>query len=222
MKVINFFAGPGAGTSTMAAGVFHRMKSAGMSVELVTEYAKELVWRGDYKTLENQALVTQEQFTRVACLRGKVDYVVTDSPILLGKIYAPPAQECVGDNAIKLFKLFDNVNFFVTRVKPYVPVGRRESEESARFVDAQLYHLLYRLDEDYRCVRGDDVGLETTLKYIEALHAKTDRALLTSGTEREKHCGDGAAEAAGYAHRLFCGPAQEDGRHASGRGRTTA
>lgn len=220
MKVINFFAGPGAGKSTMAAGLFYLMKSVGLNVELVTEYAKELVWARDFKTLDNQALVTMEQYRRVACLCGQVDYVITDSPILLGKIYAKPSQECVGDNAIKLFQLFNNINFVVNRVKPYVPAGRRQSEESARFVDTQIHHLLYRVDEPYLSVPGNHDGLGRVFKHIEALHAKTDRALLTSGTEREKHCGDGAAEAFGYAHRLFCGPAQEDGGHTPGCSRT--
>ena len=43
MKVINLFAGPGAGKSTTAAGLFHLMKIAGMNVELVTEFSRSWV-----------------------------------------------------------------------------------------------------------------------------------------------------------------------------------
>jgi len=39
-KVINLFAGPGAGKSTTAAGLFAEMKRANVDVELVTEYVK--------------------------------------------------------------------------------------------------------------------------------------------------------------------------------------
>ncbi len=38
------FGGPGTGKSTSAAGLFFKMKLAQMEVELVTEYAKDLVW----------------------------------------------------------------------------------------------------------------------------------------------------------------------------------
>ena len=44
MKVINLFGGPGCGKSTTAADLFARMKLRGLSVELVTEYAKDVVW----------------------------------------------------------------------------------------------------------------------------------------------------------------------------------
>lgn len=44
MKVINLFGGPGIGKSTLAAGLFEHMKIAGFNVELVNEYAKDMVW----------------------------------------------------------------------------------------------------------------------------------------------------------------------------------
>ena len=49
MKVINLFAGPGIGKSTTAAGVFWKMKTLGFKVELVTEFAKSLVYASDLK-----------------------------------------------------------------------------------------------------------------------------------------------------------------------------
>jgi len=51
MKVINLFGGPGCGKSTAAAGLFHLMKSNHMSVELVNEFAKEIVWENNLVTL---------------------------------------------------------------------------------------------------------------------------------------------------------------------------
>ena len=42
--VINLLGGPGCGKSTVAAGIFHQLKSLGYSTELVTEYVKDIVY----------------------------------------------------------------------------------------------------------------------------------------------------------------------------------
>ena len=43
MLVVNFFAGAGAGKSTIASEVFWKLKKLGYSTELVGEYAKEAI-----------------------------------------------------------------------------------------------------------------------------------------------------------------------------------
>lgn len=82
-KVINIFGNPGAGKSTVAAYLFSEMKARGLEVELVTETAKDLVWDNDYTRLENQILVFGTQLHRLNTLCDKVDYVITDSPLLM-------------------------------------------------------------------------------------------------------------------------------------------
>jgi ATP:corrinoid adenosyltransferase len=64
MKVINIFAGPGAGKSTTAAGLFYHMKKLNMSVELVTEYAKSRVWEQHSSVMRDQVYLTAKQKTR--------------------------------------------------------------------------------------------------------------------------------------------------------------
>lgn len=43
MNVINLFAGPGSGKSTTCAGVFNKLKLAGINCEMALEYAKDKV-----------------------------------------------------------------------------------------------------------------------------------------------------------------------------------
>ena len=86
-KIINFFGGPGVGKSTTATGLFSWMKQQGYSVEYVSEFAKELSWEGSTSQLENQAHVFAEQFRRQWRLIDQVDYVITDSPLLLSSVY---------------------------------------------------------------------------------------------------------------------------------------
>ena len=52
--VVNIFGAPGAGKSSFAALVFSEMKRVGTNVELVTEVAKDLVYRHDFRGLKMQ------------------------------------------------------------------------------------------------------------------------------------------------------------------------
>ena len=85
--VVNCYAGPGAGKTTCAWEVASQLKKKGINTEYVSEYAKELVWEGKYDVLENQEHLFAEQAKRLERLRGKVEVIVTDSPILMSHIY---------------------------------------------------------------------------------------------------------------------------------------
>jgi len=88
MLVINIFGGPGVGKSTLAAEVFAHFKKNKLNIELVTEYAKDLVWEERNNILKDQLYILAKQNRRLERLRNKgIDVVVTDSPLLLGKIY---------------------------------------------------------------------------------------------------------------------------------------
>jgi predicted ATPase len=57
LKVINLYGGPGTGKSTTAAALFALMKREGYNVELVTEFAKDLVWTERNKELGDQIYI---------------------------------------------------------------------------------------------------------------------------------------------------------------------
>ena len=153
-KVINFFAGPGAGKSTAATGVFSHLKQKGILCEYVSEYAKDLVWEGTDVLLQNQIHVFAEQFRRQWRLMGKVDYVITDSPLLLSAVYFNRWRQetetwltesfcnLTEDYFIEAFNQFDNLNWFIRRDKPYVPKGRIQTEKEAHEVDGEVANTL--------------------------------------------------------------------------------
>lgn len=146
MKVINLFAGPGAGKSTTAAALFVHMKQAGLKVELVTEFAKTLTYEENSITLDNQLAVLGEQDRRLRCLDGKVDYAITDSPLLLALAYArgPFADDWFYDTVLGAFGCYENALFYLRRVKPYQQYGRSQTEEEALRLDKEIALMLHR------------------------------------------------------------------------------
>lgn len=168
MKVVNFFGGPGTGKSTTAAGVFCAMKHLQWNVELVTEFAKELTWDDRFNILKrDQLFVFSQQNRRLERLKSKVDWVVTDSPLIMGNLYVP-------DNYFKsyislvneVFDHYDNVNFLLRRVKEYNPNGRYQSEEEARGLDDAAKVLLDERQFSYTIVNADRDAPEIIIKHL--------------------------------------------------------
>lgn len=142
MIVLNIFGGPGAGKSTSAAGLFHLMKNEGLRVELITEYAKDIVWADRHKELNDQLYITAKQNHRLFLLKDKVDYCITDSPLLLSLVYCRMMPSSFSPFVMDLFHEYDNVAFVLKRTKPYLLFGRSQTEEEARFLDANIIQLV--------------------------------------------------------------------------------
>ena len=147
--IINIYAGPGAGKSTTTAQVFAMMKQAGLSVEMRTEYVKDWAWRGRQVGVWDDIYLIAKQLQRESVCYGKVDYIVTDSPLGLAHVYSrmyPATHE--GANAQLMLSLVRDierrqdaagirrVNCLLKRNKPYVNAGRYEDEAAARRVDS--------------------------------------------------------------------------------------
>jgi len=140
--VINLFAGPGAGKSTTAAGLFYELKKKGKLVELVTEFAKDMVWEERHSVFEDQLYILAKQNRRLKRLQGKVDYVITDSPLLLGQYYTREDKTELTYLINWAFNKYNNLNIFINRTKPYVQTGRNENYREALNADRGIKELL--------------------------------------------------------------------------------
>ena len=170
MKVINFFGGPGTGKSTASSGLFYRMKKNNLNCEYVTEYAKELVWEERFNIINNDQLyILARQHRYIDRLKGKVDYVVTDSPLLLSAIYAghnedqsAPLKDADGLRlfqalTLRLFNKYDNYNFFLlTTGFQYWMTGRIQEKSESTILDEKIFDFLVENKIRFRCIEGND------------------------------------------------------------------
>ena len=142
-KVVNFFAGPGAGKSTCATGCFAALKRKTINCEYVSEYAKELTWKRSFDTLQDQFHVFGEQHLRQSSMIGKVEFLLTDSPLILSHVYADRNYpQSFHDTVMWAFKQYDNVNFFVKRRATFNQEGRKHTLEQSIEKDSEIELLL--------------------------------------------------------------------------------
>jgi hypothetical protein len=168
MRIINLFAGPGAGKSTTAAGLFHEMKLRGEQVELVLEYAKDLTYEKRFDTLANQIYVFGKQLQRIHRLYDNdLDWVITDSPLLLSILFRPDGYpQSFTDLVIDIWDSHENLNFYIERYKPYVAIGRTQSELEAIELDDKCLDILDRFSVDFTKVLGDKHVVSNILKTV--------------------------------------------------------
>lgn len=150
--VISLFGGPCSGKSTMMAGIVAELKWNGIDCEMAPEYAKELVWDNALDTLKNQFYVAAQQYQRVKILNGKVDFIITDSPLLLSIVYDKEENLLLHSYLIDKYNSFTNVNYFIKRTGEYSPVGRVHSLQESEIIDDEIEKLLQEHNLEYKCI----------------------------------------------------------------------
>ena len=160
--VINLFGGPSSGKTTMAAGLFRLLKTMNKKVELVQEFAKDLVWENNLGKLSDQFYVTANQNSKLHNLKSHdLDYVVTDSPILLGIAYRPDDYIKSFDNfLLDLYNSYNNFNVLVNRCTKFEEIGRKHNIDESIALDSKIKNILDNNNLMYTSVTGNDEGLE--------------------------------------------------------------
>jgi hypothetical protein len=162
--VINLFAAPGTGKSTMCAGLFYELKSAGINAEMCREYAKDLVWGNRLTTLNDQIYLFGKQHHRMFILQEDVDVIITDCPLPMNLIYSGDRYpECFQDTVIWAFNQYNNYNVLLNRVKKYNPKGRTQTEEESDAKQKEILTVLSKYNIPYYESTGDKAGLAEVL-----------------------------------------------------------
>lgn len=172
--VVNFVAAPNSGKSLTSALIFSELKMNHQKAEYIQEYAKFLIYSDRIDELNNQYQVSYEQYKMLKPMDGVVDYLVCDSPLLLGLYYnrIHPNNLC---NVTKTEKLildkiheFHNVYIFLDKEDdiPYENEGRIHTEEESNQIQLELLDLLEEFNIPYLRAMSGKEDIDRIMEYI--------------------------------------------------------
>lgn len=169
--VVNLFGSPGSGKSTGAAYLFSSLKLMGIDCEYVSEFAKDKCWEGNqfiFENPENQFYIGAKQFYRINQVYGKVDYIITDSPIFMNSFYNK--SKYLGEEynvvTLRLFNKFKNISFFINRVKPYNRNGRNQTESESDKIAVEMKNTMETYKIPFIISFGNEKGYKQILDII--------------------------------------------------------
>lgn len=144
-RIINLFSGPGTGKSTTAAATFAELKYQGYNTELIPEFAKDATWEGrGKKFFKAQSYIFGCQSFRIDSVIDEVDFLITDSPLLLSLVYIPEdyTKPSLRLLAKEHHDSYESIDIFLERNKPFNPKGRLQNEQEARELDVKIKNML--------------------------------------------------------------------------------
>lgn len=176
--VINGYGGPGAGKSTACMEITAALKKEGYNAEYVQEYAKELVYEKDMDMLdgspEHQYEILKEQTRRMDRLYDQVDFIVTDSPVMLNTIYnkqlTPEYESLVNE----LQGEYINYSFFMERdVSNFEEEGRIHNLTESIEKDNEIKDMLQRNEIKYKTYNHENVNeiVNDAIDFYEKINA---------------------------------------------------
>lgn len=140
--VINLIGGPCSGKSTIASGVFCELKKMGINSELALEFAKDKVWEESFRTMDDQIYIFAKQYHKIWRLNGKVNVIVTDSPLPISLHYMKDESEYFDKLVVEQYNKFDNLMFFIERGEEYQTEGRMQTLDEAKKIDESIKSLM--------------------------------------------------------------------------------
>ena len=165
--VVNLFAGPGAGKSTGAAYIFAKLKMLGYDCEYVSEFAKDKFWENNSEVFNSQFYITGKSVFKIKRCCGKVDIIITDSPIALRAMYCKEDEQMLGLAILEEFRKYNNLNLFINRVKSYNPNGRHQTIDEAVSIDEKTKGWLISNNIEFDTINGDENGYNNAIRLIQ-------------------------------------------------------
>jgi len=173
--VINLLGGPGCGKSTAAAGLFYTLKMNHHNAELVTEYARDLIYSDRQDMLHSQEYIFAKQNHRLHRLRKKVDWIITDSPLLLSTIYTrdfwrDDITQSFIPFVLKVVNTYNNFNVFLKRPSNYQTedTGRIHDLKGAVELDERIVNMLEQYDIPYFTVETEKGAVQEIWDLIQS------------------------------------------------------
>lgn len=167
MTVVNIYGSSGSGKSTIATGVYSKLKAKRISVGLATEFLMELVLDQSFATSDIPYVIGC-QWHRLVQNR-KYAFCITDSPLPeLGIIHKGIPEEFL-DFACLLDSKHPTINWVLKRRFPlWHPSGRPMDrlEDDRRNMDEKIVKLLQDRNIPYREIESNNNAIEVIIEDI--------------------------------------------------------
>lgn len=152
----------------MAAGLYYELKKANnINVELVQESVKDKVYEGVDDLNILPVLNVAQQYYKYLIYDGQLDYVISDSPIMLAYVYGS-----MSDAEIDVIREWHwnhpSLNFFLKRnpARGYNTVGRIHTEEESKRLDEEILQTMESELGEFWIVPHDDNVVSAILERI--------------------------------------------------------
>ena len=109
-------------------------------------------------------------------LADKVDYVITDSPVLLSPIYreaygTPLYSDAIDKLALECYDMYDNINFMLSRPREnFEEDGRAQNEVQSVAIDLEILNQFQRLGIPFTQIEGP-ANAQVAYEYLVRQHA---------------------------------------------------
>ena len=168
--IVNLYGAPGAGKSTGSAYIFGQLKMNNISVELVREFVKDKIYEKSEGVFNDQVYIRGKQHFRQTNVKGNVDVIITDCPLIVQAYYTDkykfPYADELRQLVLKLYSLENNINYFVNRDKPYNPDGRFQTEADSDSISGNLKEYLDNLGIEYKEINGNITDYDSVVADI--------------------------------------------------------
>jgi hypothetical protein len=182
--IVNLYGAPGAGKSTGSAYIFGQLKMNNVSVELVREFVKDKIYEKSEGVFNDQVYILGKQHFRQTNVKGNVDVIITDCPLIVQAYYTDkykfPYADELRQLVLKLYSLENNINYFVNRDKPYNPDGRFQTEADSDSISDNLKEYLDNLGIEYKEINGNITDYDSVV---------ADIIKIVRGTNEENYSG---------------------------------
>lgn len=180
-KIICLYAGPGAGKSTVCAGLFYHLKMMHYECEMNREYIKDIIW-SKIKPMDGDQSYFFAKMARKEriFMANNLNFIITDSPLILthyyGLMYDKFEQKF--NTSLSMLKNHHQIckengykidHFLLKRIKSYSELGRNQKEERAREIDGEIEKLLNDFNIKYQEVDSDESCVNNILKLLKVI-----------------------------------------------------
>jgi tRNA uridine 5-carbamoylmethylation protein Kti12 len=166
MRRIQFFGAPSAGKTVLSLEVVAECKKHGIKCEIITELAREWAYVDRSISSMDQIYLFASQMNREDTLlsRDKVDFVVTDSPLILNCWFSNAHNPVFWKSLEPLVRMFDErfpvLNFFCPLNKSYKfhAEGRHFPAEKSQEISDSLWEFVKEFYGEENVVVLPDAG----------------------------------------------------------------